>query len=62
MHFEKFSFGSLQIDGSRCDHDVVIDRGEIRKCKKNHPSNFANSSATRRCPSRKTYPGNAASS
>ena len=34
MRFEKFSFGSLQIDGVTYEHDVVIDRGEIRKRKK----------------------------
>ena len=30
MHFDKFSFGSVRIDGSIYEHDVVIDRGEIR--------------------------------
>jgi hypothetical protein len=34
MRFEKFSFGSIEIDGVRYEHDVVIDRGEIRKRKK----------------------------
>jgi hypothetical protein len=34
MHFDKFSFGSLQIDGRTYQQDVVIDRGEIRKRKK----------------------------
>ena len=34
MHFDKFSFGSLRIDGSTYEQDVVIDRGEIRKRKK----------------------------
>lgn len=34
MHFEKFSFGSMQIDGRVYDFDLVIDRGEIRKRKK----------------------------
>ena len=34
MHFGNFSFGSLQIDGSTYEHDVVIDRGEISKRKK----------------------------
>ena len=29
MHFGKFNFGSLEIDGSTYEHDVVIDRGEI---------------------------------
>jgi hypothetical protein len=40
MHFEKFSFGSVQIDGSRCEYDVVIDRGEIRKRKKKPSKQF----------------------
>lgn len=31
MRFEKFSFGSIQIDGRRYEHDVIIDRGVIRK-------------------------------
>ena len=30
MRFGKFSFGSLRIDGWPFEHDVVIDRGEIR--------------------------------
>ena len=34
MHFDKFSFGTLRIDGSTYGQDVVIDRGEIRKRKK----------------------------
>src|SRR5712692_8864169 len=34
MRFEKFSFGSIRIDGVTHDHDVVIDRGTIRKRKK----------------------------
>ncbi len=34
MHFENFSFGSIRIDGTTHEHDVVIDRGEIRKRKK----------------------------
>jgi hypothetical protein len=34
MRFDAFSFGSIQIDDIRYDHDVVIDRGAIRKRKK----------------------------
>ena len=34
VHFEKFSFGSMQIDGRVYDFDLVIDQGEIRKRKK----------------------------
>ncbi len=46
MRFESLSFGSIQIDGITYEHDVVIDRGEVRKRKKR--------------PSRSTYPGNVA--
>ncbi len=34
MHFDKFSFGTLRIDGSTYEQDVVIDRGQPRKRKK----------------------------
>jgi hypothetical protein len=34
MRFEDFSFGSLGIDGEVYQHDVVVDRGDIRKRKK----------------------------
>jgi hypothetical protein len=34
MHFDKFSLGTLRIDGSMYEQDVVIDCGEIRKRKK----------------------------
>ncbi len=40
MRFEKFSFGSIQIDGVTYEYDVVIDRGEIRKRKKKPPKPF----------------------
>ena len=31
MRFDKFSFGSIRIDGVTRDYDVVIGDGEIRK-------------------------------
>jgi len=34
MQFESFSFGSLRIDGITYEHDVVIDRGVVRKRRK----------------------------
>ena len=40
MHFGKCSFGLLEIDGSTYEHDVVIDRGEIRKRKKKPSKKF----------------------
>ena len=40
MRFEKFSFGSIRIDGTTYEHDVVIDRGEVRKRKKKPSRRF----------------------
>ena len=40
MHFDNFSFGSIQIDGSTYEHDVVIDRREISKRKNKASKQF----------------------
>lgn len=40
MHFDKFSFGSIQIDGNFYQNDVVIDCGEVRKRKKKASKQF----------------------
>ena len=40
MHFDNFSFGTLGIDGSTYEQDVVIDRGEIRKREKRPSKKF----------------------
>ena len=40
MRFGNFSFGSLRIDGRPFEHDVVIDRGEIRDRKKKPSKKF----------------------
>ena len=40
MRIEEFSFGSIRIDGVTYDHDVVIDRGEVRKRKKKPSKKF----------------------
>jgi hypothetical protein len=40
MRIDRFSFGSIQIDGSTYEHDVIIDRGEIRKRKKKPSKKF----------------------
>jgi hypothetical protein len=45
MRFEKFSFGSIQIDGSTYEHDVVIDHGKIRKREKAPSKEFRGSFA-----------------
>lgn len=34
MRIDKFSFGSIEIDGQTYEQDVVIDRGEVRLRKK----------------------------
>jgi len=40
MRFEGFSFGCIRIDGVSYDHDVLIDRGEVRKRKKKPSKKF----------------------
>src|SRR3989442_7758041 len=40
MRFQKFAFGSIRIDGTTYDHDVVIDRGDVRKRKKKPSKEF----------------------
>jgi hypothetical protein len=40
VHFDNFSFGTLRIDGSTYEQDVVIDRGEIRKREKRPSKKF----------------------
>ena len=40
MRIEEFSFGSIRIDGMTYEHDVVIDRGEIRKRRKKPSKKF----------------------
>jgi hypothetical protein len=40
MRFEAFSFGTIRIDGITHHHDVVIDRGQIRKRKKKPSKKF----------------------
>jgi hypothetical protein len=37
-----FAFGSIHIHGSTYEHDVIIDRGEIRKRKKKPSKQFRN--------------------
>lgn len=34
MRIDRFTFGSIRIDGEPYAHDVVIDRGRVRKRKK----------------------------
>ncbi len=34
MKFSGYSFGSIRVDGVTYDHDLIIDRGKIRRRKK----------------------------
>jgi hypothetical protein len=40
LRFEGFSFGLIRIDGTTYEHDVVIDRGHIRKRNKKPSKKF----------------------
>ena len=34
MRFRRFTFGSIEVDGTTFDHDLVIDHGQVRKRRK----------------------------
>jgi len=40
MQIQEFSFGSIRIDGTIYDHDVVIEGGDIRERKKKPSKKF----------------------
>jgi hypothetical protein len=42
MNARMVSFGEIEIDGQRYDHDLVIEAGEIRKRKKGPSKSFRN--------------------
>ena len=57
MRFEDFSFGSIRIDGTTYEHDVVIDRGQIANARKSLPKSFVTNLDTHRSQSKRKYPG-----
>jgi hypothetical protein len=59
MRFESFSFGSIRIDGTTYEHDVVIKGGEVRKRKKKDSKKSAKRLDIRRSQLKKRYPGSA---
>ena len=40
MRFTGYSFGSIRVDGVTYEHDLIIDRGKIRKRKKTASRKF----------------------
>ena len=40
MRFTGYSFGSVRVDGVSYDHDLIIDRGKIRKRRKTASKRF----------------------
>lgn len=40
MRIDRFSFGSIRVDGETYDVDIVIDRGEVRPRKKKPSKQF----------------------
>lgn len=62
MRFGNFSFGSLRIDGKPYEHDVVIDRGEIRDRKKKPSKKFREAYGHTPLSIAEDIPGNAANS
>ena len=43
MRFGPFKFGALGIDGATYDHDVIIERGRVRKRRKKASKPFRGS-------------------
>ena len=41
MRCEDFCFGSIRIDGITYEHDVVIDRSQVRKRKKKQSKKYS---------------------
>ena len=61
MQFEDFSFGSVRIDDTTYEHDVVIDRG-FGSAGRSPPSNSLRTLDIRPCLLKRRYPGSAADS
>ena len=59
MRFEEFSFGSIRIDGVTYEHDVMIDRGAVRKRKKKLSKKFRDAFGHTPLSIRKRYRGSA---
>ena len=58
MRFQKFSFGSIRIDGVTYEHDIVIDRGDVRKRKKKPSKKFRDEFGHTPVSIKKRSPGN----
>jgi len=48
MQARLVSFGLIEVDGTRFEHDVVLDRGSISKRRKRGRSPFETATGTRR--------------
>jgi hypothetical protein len=44
VRLSRCSFGSVRVDGATYDHDLIIDRGKIRKRKKGASRKFRGAS------------------
>lgn len=62
MKFESFSFGCVRIDGVTYKHDVVIDRGDVRKRKKGPSKQLRERFGHTPLSIKKRYPGSVAGS
>jgi hypothetical protein len=60
MQIQNFSFGSIRIDGTTHEHDVVIEGGEIRKRKKKLSKKFRDDFGHTPPSAKENIPGSAA--
>ncbi len=49
VRFSGYSFGSVRVDRVRYDHDLIIDRGKIRRRKKGASRKFRRAYGHTRC-------------
>jgi hypothetical protein len=59
MEIEDFSFGSIRIDGTTHEHDVVIEGGDVASARKGPRRNSATTLDTPRCLWRRKFHGSA---
>ena len=59
MRFSGYSLGSVRVDGVTYDHDLIIDRGKIRKRKKGASRKFRGANGHTRSRPPRTSPGGA---
>ncbi len=51
MQFKQLSFGSIRVDETTYEHDLILDRGQVHERNKKPSKRFRDEFGTRPCPS-----------